>query len=238
MQMTTPSKTTIACRNLGFKYDQADAPVFSQLSFSIPLSGFHALFGPSGVGKTTLAAVLSGAAAPSEGTVGMDPAAIRMYTYNSERLPGWSSVGRHLEKVCQPAHRDMLQMFTEVFGISACLDKRFPQLSLGQKNRVNLIRYLVQDFHLLLMDESLANVDEQTRERIILCIKDTFPNRGFVYISHNILEVARFCSQIVVVRGAGKSPAARTVAGLDITDGDPRQRVDQDRVMLEVMNAV
>ena len=62
------------------------------------------------------------------------------------------------------------------------MGKRFNQLSLGQKNRINLIRYLVQDFQMLIMDESLANVDELTREQIILKIKLMFPDRLFLYI--------------------------------------------------------
>ncbi len=83
---------------------------------------------------------------------------------------------------------------------------RFSQLSLGQQNRINLIRYLLQDFDLLIMDESLANVDELTREKIILTIKATFPDRYFLYISHNVVEVSKFCREIVVFRGARKRP--------------------------------
>ena len=45
---------------------------------------------------------------------------------------------------------------------------RFAQLSMGQCNRVNLVRYLLQTFGILIMDESLANVDEPTRQTIIL----------------------------------------------------------------------
>ena len=56
------------------------------------------------------------------------------------------------------------------------------------------VRYLLQDFDVLIMDESLANVDELTREKIILKIKALFPERCFLYISHNVAEVARFCS--------------------------------------------
>ena len=52
------------------------------------------------------------------------------------------------------------------------MKSRFAQLSLGQQNRTNLTRYLLQDFDLLIMDESLANVDELTKEKIILKIKD------------------------------------------------------------------
>ena len=56
---------------------------------------------------------------------------------------------------------------------------RYSQLSMGQCNRVNLLRYLLQDFSMLIMDESLANVDEPTRQAILYTIKTTFPEAGF-----------------------------------------------------------
>jgi ABC-type Mn2+/Zn2+ transport system ATPase subunit len=90
---------------------------------------------------------------------------------------------------------------------------RYSQLSMGQCNRVNLLRYLLQDFSLLIMDESLANVDEPTRQAILYKIKSTFPETGFLYISHNVVEVSKFCDQIVVVRGTHKSPRSRRSAG-------------------------
>ncbi len=236
--MDLPSPTQLGCQNLAFTYPGATVPVFSDLTFTLPLPGFHALFGPSGVGKTTLAGILSGAVDNYTGSVDADESVVCLYTYNTERLPGWSSVGRHLEKVCKAEHRETVASLAATFGISDCLAKRFPQLSLGQKNRVNLLRYLMQDFHVLFMDESLANVDEKTRERIILKIKRTFPERSFIYISHNIFEVARFCRSIVVVRGAKKSPAAGIVSGLDAHTDDAHTRTEQDKVMLEIMNAV
>ncbi|WP_413836165.1 ATP-binding cassette domain-containing protein, partial [Desulfobacula sp.] len=91
----------------------------------------------------------------------------------------------------------------EIFELNDVLGSRFSKLSMGQQNRMNLIRYLMQDFDLLIMDESLANVDEKLRETIILAIKELFSDKMFLYISHNLMEVSKFCSQILVF---GKSP--------------------------------
>jgi ABC-type multidrug transport system ATPase subunit len=125
----------------------------------------------------------------------------------------------------------------EIFGLSDCINSRFDQLSMGQQNRVNLIRYLLQDCDLLIMDESLANVDELTREKIILAIKAMFPYRYFIYISHNVMEVAKFCDSILVFRGSGKSPQTVMINGCNILKKEDLSRAALDATLLEIMNA-
>ena len=191
----------ISCNGLSYRYPDTDTDVFDNLSFHLERPGFHALYGPSGVGKTSLARMIAGDLAPNAGDVVLETGGSTHYTFNTERLPGWSSIHRHLVKTTPPERRDQLAELTAAFGLDACQRRRFPQLALGQQNRVNLLRYLMQDFGLLIMDESLANVDESTRERIILRIKSDFPDRSFLYISHNAIEVSRFCDHIVVLGG-------------------------------------
>jgi ABC-type nitrate/sulfonate/bicarbonate transport system ATPase subunit len=125
----------------------------------------------------------------------------------------------------------------ETFGIEANVSSRFHRLSLGQQNRANLIRYLLQDFDLLIMDESLANVDELTREKIILKVKALFPERCFLYISHNVAEVARFCSQVLVLRSQSKIPQVVSVQGQDHRQGVAPDPDRLERAMLEIVHA-
>jgi ABC-type nitrate/sulfonate/bicarbonate transport system ATPase subunit len=108
---------------------------------------------------------------------------------------------------------------------------------MGQQNRTNLVRYLLQDFDVLIMDESLANVDELTREKIILKIKTLFPERCFLYISHNVAEVARFCRQILVLRGVSKAPQVVSVQGTDLVQGAVPTPERLERAMLEIVHA-
>jgi ABC-type multidrug transport system fused ATPase/permease subunit len=222
---------------LTFLYPETEIPIFSELTVRLDRPGFHALFGPSGVGKTSFARLLIGALNGYEGEIRIENLGTPLYSYNLERLPDWSSVGKHLDKITPKAATRRRGRLVEIFGVEACLGSRFSQLSLGQQNRINLIRYLVQDFRLLIMDESLGNVDELTRARILLNVKAMFPEVIFLYISHNVVEVAKFCDQILVFRGAHKHPQTRTIAGQD-------HRLDREldpqglqNTMLEIMNA-
>ncbi len=227
----------LECRHINYSYPGASAPVLRDLSFSIAEPGFHALFGPSGVGKTSLARLLVGLETPGSGAVETHGLKNIYYTHNMERLPGWSSVGRHLDRVTPPHNASLQSSLLEMFDLSSLLNHRFSQLSLGQQNRINLVRYLVQDFQALIMDESLANVDEQTRGQILIAIKQTFPQALFLYISHNVIEVATFCRQVWVLRDARQSPHLTQVAGLDHRDRQAADSGALKRAMLEMMSA-
>ena len=225
------------CCNITYKYPGAASHVFKNLSFRFSEPGFNALFGPSGIGKTSLAKIIIGEIDGFSGEVKTDGMNMLFYTYNLERLPGWSGVGKHLDKITPADRKGVKDEMVETFGVGQCLENRFSQLSLGQQNRINLIRYLVQDFNLLIMDESLANVDERTRETIILKMKDMFPEAYFFYISHNVVEVSKFCKDIVVFRSAYKNPQIVPVKGQDLLSGQDLHKNSLELTMLEIMNA-
>ncbi len=228
----------LICDNIAFTYSGAERPLFTDVSFQLTTPGFHSFFGPSGVGKTSLAKIITGDIAGYSGRVSTAGLKTLLYSHNKERLPGWSGVDRHLTRVISPPMHAQKDELVEIFGLSDCITSRFDQLSMGQQNRVNLIRYLLQDCDLLIMDESLANVDELTRERIILAVKDMFPDRYFLYISHNVIEVSKFCDSILVFCNNGRIPQTVMIQGCNIRRGEDLSPTALDAAMLEIMNAV
>ena len=227
----------LECKDISFKYPGSDIEVFKAMSYHISGPGFHAIFGPSGVGKTTLAKMMTGDIKDFSGEINKSDIRQVLYTYNLERIPGWSTVREHLETTTPESNKEKIDDLVTAFGMEAHINSRFTQLSLGQQNRTNLARYLLQEFDLLIMDESLANVDEVTKENIILKMKATFPDRCFLYISHNVAEVAKFCRQILVLRGRHKTPQTLSILGQDHSNGNDLIKKDLEQTMLEIVNA-
>jgi ABC-type multidrug transport system ATPase subunit len=226
----------LECSNITYRYTEVENKVLENLNCGLERPGFYGLFGPSGVGKSTLAMILSGELDGFTGKIIREKPVRILYSYNLERLPGWSSVGDHIGKVTAGPRKKTMDVLITSFGLAPYLTSRFSHLSLGQKNRANLTRYLLQNFDLLIMDESLANVDEAMRERIILQIKHLFPEKYFLYISHSVQEVSQFCREILVLRSALKRPQLVKVAGLDHLEGQFLIRKELERIMLEIVN--
>jgi ABC-type nitrate/sulfonate/bicarbonate transport system ATPase subunit len=227
----------IKCQELTYRYASAKNYIFNSLSFLIENPGFHALFGPSGVGKTTLAKIMAGMLSGFSGEIIQPPETRVLYTYNMERLPGWANMNVHLESITPYNKQNLRENLISSFGLDLLLTSKFSNLSLGQQNRINLTRYLLQKFDTMIMDESLANVDEATREKIILNIKAIFTDKTFLYISHNVMEVAKFCKDIHILRGLHKSPQIIKVKGQDYRSGKFLDKKALEHTMLEIVNA-
>lgn len=227
----------LECHHLKFSYPGSEIAVINNLSFSMENPGFNALFGPSGVGKTSLAKIIARGEPLFDGDITHENIHRILYSYNLERLPGWSSTGNHLNKVTPQGRQDLREELIHIFELDDVVESRFSKLSMGQQNRMNLIRYLLQDFDLLVLDESLANVDEKLRETIILTIKERFADKMFLYISHNLIEVSKFCNQILVFGKPSENKGCFMIQGQDYKKNYHLDKKKLDVTMLEIMNA-
>lgn len=227
----------LECKGLSYTYPGSEVAVIDNLCFTMADPGFNAIFGPSGVGKTSFAKLLVGRGSRPGSEITTSGITTILYSYNQERLPGWSSTGSHLNKVCPLGKETLKKELIHIFKLKPVLDSRFSQLSMGQQNRMNLLRYLLQEFDLLILDESLANVDETLRETIILAMKALFPQKMFLYISHNLMEVAKFCRDILVLSEPVKQKGSFMVRGRDYQQGYALDKQAFDTTMLEIMDA-
>jgi ATP-binding cassette subfamily B protein len=197
----------------------ADA-VLRDINLKIPAGSTLAIVGPTGGGKTTLAALVARLWEAPDGAVLIDGRSIREWPLDTlRRAIGYvpqdtylfsETVGENiafglpkfdLERVREAA--DVASLDSDVQEFPAKYDtmvgERGITLSGGQKQRTALARAIVRDPRILILDDSLSSVDTQTEERILSRLRGIMRDRTTILIAHRTSTV-RDADQIVVLR--------------------------------------
>jgi ABC-2 type transport system ATP-binding protein len=183
------------------------------VSFSLPKGIVLGLLGPNGAGKTTCIDILLGTTMPNAGRVeyfGQDffanrQACLRRINFASayHNLQNRTSVRQnlvvfaHLYEVAEPRKR--IDELIEYFEVTDIADRRFGELSAGQRTRVNLIKSLMNVPELILMDEPTASLDPDIADKTLSLIEDLRRERqlSILFTSHKMDEVTRICDEVI-----------------------------------------
>ena len=182
-------------------------------------SAVIALFGPSGGGKTSLLEVIAGLRPISAGRIVVDgdvlSDAARRFSMKPERrrigyVPQDSVLFPHLDvrgnvrfglKRAREKEENRFREVVETLEIGSLLSRRPYSLSGGERQRVALARALVTAPRLLLLDEPLAALDRESKERILpyLLRVRTMKTR-MIYVTHNVGEAFALADEAIVIR--------------------------------------
>lgn len=225
----------IAARNLRKVYRLADGSsveALSDVSFQINQGEFATIVGPSGCGKSTLLKMVAGLLSKSEGELTLDDVAIMGprpdigMVFQAPILLPWRTV---MENVLLPIEfrrlpvkqfRERAESLLATVGLAG-FENRYPmELSGGMQQRAAIVRALIQDPKILLMDEPFGALDAMTREQMNLEVMRIWRESGktVLFVTHSISE-AVFLAQRVLVMSARP---ARLSAVIDIDLPYPR----------------
>jgi ATP-binding cassette subfamily B multidrug efflux pump len=215
----------IEFRNLTFAYPNAGQresgiPVLHDINLRVPAGSTLAIVGPTGSGKTTLAALIARLWEAPPGTLFIDGRSIREYPLEElRRAMGYvpqdtflfsETVRENIAFGVADAAEERVMEAAEIASISGEIQS-FPQrfdtmvgergvtLSGGQKQRTSLARAVVREPRILVLDDSLSSVDTDTEERILRRLRDVMLRRTTILISHRISTV-QAADQIIVMR--------------------------------------
>jgi ATP-binding cassette, subfamily B, multidrug efflux pump len=195
-------------------------PVLRDINLKIPAGSTLAIVGPTGSGKTTLAALVARLWEAPEGEVLIDGRPIREWPLDTlRRSIGYvpqdtylfgETVGGNiafglpnydLNQVRQAAEIASLDSDVEGFTnkYETVVGERGITLSGGQKQRTAIARAVIRDPRILILDDSLSSVDTQTEERILTRLRGIMHGRTTILISHRTSTV-QDADQIVVLR--------------------------------------
>ena len=186
----------ITVRNLSKHYD--DKIVYDGFNLDIEENKVLAILGKSGCGKTTLLNILAGLT-DCEGQIEGDIKPVSMLFQKDYLVPNLT-VEKNLKLVCK--NKDVLSALREV-GMEDCA-KQYPKsLSAGMSRRIAIVRALLFESSLLLMDEPTNSLDVGLKNKvysILKVLKEKYP-KTIVVVTHDIDEALSIAERVVVIEG-------------------------------------
>ena len=188
------------------------------VSFEIQKGEIHALLGENGAGKSTLVKMIFGLVKPDRGEMLLDGSAYTPGKPSDARRAGVAMVFQHFslfealdvaENVAlgmenPPKPRDLARQIREVsetYGLPLDPSRTVGTLSAGERQRVEIIRCLLQNPRLLIMDEPTSVLTPQEVEILFETLaKLKAEGTSILYISHKLEEIRTLCDEATILR--------------------------------------
>ena len=190
------------------------------VSLSIEKGTITGIVGENGAGKSTLMSILYGLYHADKGEIRVDGQPVRMASPHDAIAHGIGMVHQHfmlidtftvLENLVLGAEggpmlagglaaaRAELERLEHEYGLAVDPDARVADLSVGEQQRVEILKVLFRGARILILDDALSSVDTQTEERILRELREVMRQRTTILISHRCSTV-KHADQIVVLR--------------------------------------
>lgn len=234
------------------------------VSFTVMPGEIHALLGENGAGKSTLVKIIYGLVRPDDGHMLLNGQRHMPRDPRAARAAGVAMVFQHFslfdaltvaENIAlgmenPPARRELSEQISRVshdFGLPLNPARRVATLSAGERQRVEIIRCLLQNPHLLIMDEPTSVLTPQEAELLFATLRKLAANgTAILYISHKLEEIRTHCDRATILRQGKvvascdpRSSSARELAAMMV--GGEMREIDRSGreagdILLEISN--
>ncbi len=200
------------------------------ISLAIQPGEIHALLGENGAGKSTLVKIIYGVLHPDAGEIRWNGARISIANPAAARALGIGMVFQHFsvfealtvaenialglnDKQQRKGLRERIAKVSEDYGLKLDPDATVHHLSVGERQRVEIVRCLLQNPKLLIMDEPTSVLTPQEIERLFATLRRLAAEGcAILYISHKLEEIRSLCERATILR-----------QGKVVAECDPRQ---------------
>ena len=197
---------------------EGETPALSDITFSVKEGEFVAIVGPSGCGKSTLLNLICGLLAPEAGEITLKGNPVLRererigYMLQKDHLFEWRSIyrnvilGLEIRRKCTEETLARAEAMLEQYGLAPFRNARPSELSGGMRQRAALIRTLVLEPELLLLDEPFSALDYQTRLTVCDDIATIIrrEQKTAILVTHDLSEAISCADRVIVL---GKRPA-------------------------------
>jgi ABC-type multidrug transport system fused ATPase/permease subunit len=184
---TRPRALTATGLTFGYGTD----PIFFELSLRLPLERITVLTGPNGVGKSTLAALISGTLEPVKGRIeldgfqcaAIDPEQTALVPQSPLLMEGLT-VEENVRLIAPQAAQEDISSTLEQLGFEFPLDTQAGRLSRGEQRRIAIARALLKRPRVLVLDEPEVWLDTEGRKRLAQALGRRLPECAILVIAH------------------------------------------------------
>lgn len=194
----------LSFRNVGYTYHslEGETTALKDVSFHVNDCEFLAIVGPSGCGKSTLLSLIAGLISPDTGEILIDGKDLKSsgknigYMLQKDHLLEWRSTQKNLTLGLEIQHKltdssyVMINEMLSTYGLITFRDSKPSSLSGGMRQRAALIRTLLLEPDILLLDEPFSALDYQTRIEVSDDIWSIIrkEHKTAILITHDISE--------------------------------------------------
>ena len=226
----TNQTTNITVDSLGFKYSDEHPWLYQNLTFNIQAGHCVVVMGPSGCGKSTLAKLLLGFYQPQEGNIKLNGQDIRYLAANELRnhfgvvpqetvifsgtiydnltLANPHASFEQIIQACQLAEiHNAIEQLPQ--GYQTTVGEHGTGLSGGQKQRIAIARALLKQPKVLIFDEAVSNLDQQTAEHFAQTVNKLKGKVTILFITHQLPKGLQVDEAVIL--GKDKSEQQQTV---------------------------
>lgn len=202
-------------KNISFSYHNTDGETraLEKLSFSVNEGEFIAIVGPSGCGKSTLLHLIAGLTFPEKGIIRLNQKYLHTssttvgYMLQKDELLEWRSIyhnvllGLEIQHMMTARTKEKAKELLRNYGLSDFANARPSELSGGMRQRAALIRTLVLEPDILLLDEPFSALDYQTRLNVSNEIGQIIRNekKTAILVTHDLSEAISLADRILIL---------------------------------------
>ena len=227
-------KYILEAKNISKSFGNVKA--LEDVNFYLQKGKIHGLLGENGAGKSSLMNILSGIYQPEKGSIYINDTKQKSLNPESASELGIGMVHQEFRliesfsiqdnltlskaNIYQDNFKEAYDKYSEIFSLSVNPEKKIVQLSVGEKQKIEIMKLIFNNSNIMLLDEPTAVLTPQETDQLRISLErlSDEDEKTIVLISHKLREIRDFTEKVFVMKN-GKM-VAEDLSTVDVTDDD------------------
>jgi simple sugar transport system ATP-binding protein len=221
-----PARTGPRLQLLGISKIYPSVVANAEVDLTVMPGEIHAILGENGAGKSTLMKIIYGVTRPDAGEIMWEGRQVQIHTPSDARKLGIGMVFQHFalfetltvaenislaldERIAPARLTPRIRAVSEQYGLPLDPERRVHGMSVGERQRVEIVRCLLQSPRLLIMDEPTSVLTPEAVQKLFESLRRLAAEGvSILYISHKLDEIQALCDKATVLRAGRVSGTA------------------------------